>query len=78
MVKIFDDLNVVLNEANFADETILKKHNFGVKSNNTVGIALTLNQVIKTQIDFLTKGIELELYAMHELGMVFNYLRYTY
>jgi hypothetical protein len=27
MPKIFDDLNIVLNEANYADERILKKHN---------------------------------------------------
>jgi hypothetical protein len=31
MAKIFEDLNIILNEANYADERILKKHNLSVK-----------------------------------------------
>lgn len=31
MAKIFEDLNIILNEANYADEKILKKHNLNVK-----------------------------------------------
>ncbi len=46
MAKIFEDLNIILNEANYADEKILKKHNLTVKQSNTVAITLTINLVL--------------------------------
>ena len=78
MIRVFDDLHIVLNEANYADEKILKKHNLNVKSNNTVGISITINLVLETLIDYLNSGLELDLYGVNELPMVFNYLRYVY
>ena len=34
--------------------------------------------VLKTQLEFLNRGIELELFANHELYMAFNYIRHVY
>jgi hypothetical protein len=39
---------------------------------------MTINLILQVQLDYLHKGFELELYALHELPMVFNYLRYIY
>ena len=40
-------MNIILNEGNFADEKILKKHNQNVKQTNTVGITLTITLILQ-------------------------------
>jgi len=76
--KVFEDLSIVLNEGNFADEKLLSTTNQNVKKNNTVGIALTVNMSVQCQINYLQKGFALDLYSLHELPMIFNYIRYCY
>mmetsp|Transcript_9793 Transcript_9793/g.7377 ORF Transcript_9793/g.7377 Transcript_9793/m.7377 type:complete len:139 (+) Transcript_9793:877-1293(+) len=46
MQRLFEDFAIVLNEGNFADENILSTLHQKVKSNNTVGIALTINMSV--------------------------------
>lgn len=57
--KLFDDLNILLNEANFCDERILKKLNMQIKHNNTVALTMTINTVLEQKIEYLLFGIEL-------------------
>lgn len=39
---------------------------------------LVINLTMKTSLEFLNKGMELELFAPHELYMLFNYTRMVY
>jgi hypothetical protein len=39
---------------------------------------MVINVVLKNSLDLLTLGFELELYAIHELSMIFSYMKYLY
>lgn len=78
ITKYFDDLGILLNEANGLDERILKKTGQQAKSGNTVALTMTINLLLSIYLDYLNKGFELELYSIPELPSVFNYLKFVY
>lgn len=39
---------------------------------------MVINVVLKNSLDLLTLGFELDLYAIHELSMIFSYMKYLY
>ncbi len=43
-----------------------------------MAITTVINLILTISLEFLNRGVELELFANHELYMVFNYIRYTY
>lgn len=44
-----------------------------------MALTLVINLVLTTSLEFLNKGLlELELFALHELTMVFSQLKYIY
>lgn len=43
-----------------------------------MALTMVINLVIQNSIELLTRGFELELYAIHELPMIFSYLKYLY
>ena len=46
--------------------------------NNTVMLNMVINLTMKTSLEYLNKGMELELFSNHELYMLFNYTRMVY
>jgi hypothetical protein len=56
--KYYEDFNVLLNEANYCDEVLLKAS--GQKNtNNTIALAMTINAALLNSLELLNKGIEL-------------------
>lgn len=76
--KYLDDFNILLNEANFVDEKILKKANNPARQGNTVALTVSINLIMNNFLDFINKGFELNLYSLQELPMVFAYSKYIY
>jgi len=76
--KYFDDFSILLGEANAFDNHLLQRLGQNPRQGQTIAINIVINMVLKVQLEFLTRGTELELFANHELYMAFNYMRHIY
>lgn len=77
-MRCFEDLAILIGEANFSDEKLLEKLGIAPKQTNTTCLTLSIGFSLKQQIDLLNKGFELDLYMPYELTSVFAQLRYIY
>lgn len=77
-IKYYDDLNILLNDANQYDNYMLQKLGLEPREGSTVALTMTINLVLTNGVEILQKGFDLELYGVHEFAMIFHYLRYLY
>lgn len=73
--RLFDDLNILMQEANYTDDLILNKHRERPSQTNTVALNMSLSLVSRAQFEYVHQGFALEIYGMHELPMVFAMLK---
>ncbi|CDW89048.1 n-alpha-acetyltransferase auxiliary subunit [Stylonychia lemnae] len=76
--KYFDDFNILLNEANIFDNEILTKLGQNPRLGNTVALNMVINISMLIGLEYLNRGMELELFSNHEMYMAFNYSRLVY
>jgi len=71
VLRHFDDLNILMSEANYTDDLILQKTKQNPNSINTVALNMSLGLVSRSMSGYLQTGFALEIYGLHELPMVF-------
>lgn len=76
--RYFDDISVLMNEANFTDQNLQKGKGKQMMIENTCCLAMTIHLYLETQLEYLTKGFEIELLCNAELPEYFLYLSYVY
>ena len=60
------------------DNHVLQLAGMTPREGNTVALTMVINVILTNSLELLNKGFELELYALHELAMIFSYLKYLY
>jgi hypothetical protein len=76
--RYYEDFSILFNEANMYDNNTLTQANVQAREGNTVALTMVINVVLQNSLELLNLGFELDLYAIHELSMVFSYLKYYY
>lgn len=75
---MYEDFNILFNEANVYDNKILSETGQQPRDGNTVALSLVINMTLSNSLELLNRGFELELYALHEYHMIFSYLKHLY
>jgi hypothetical protein len=75
--RLFEDLNILMQEANYTDDYVLSKSREKPSQTNTVALNMSLGLVSRAMFDYLQQGFALEIYGLHELPMIFTMLKVT-
>lgn len=73
--RLFEDLNILMGEANYTDDSVLQRNKLAPNQINTVALNMSLTLVSRAQLEYLQQGFALEIYGLHELPMVFAMLK---
>lgn len=76
--RYFEDIQILVNEANWTDDQILKKNKQKMNYDNTPCLVMSINLFITQQRLFLQKGFLLELLCPNDLPEHFYYLTSVY
>lgn len=71
---MYDDLYILLGEANFCDEKLLNDLKQNINSRNTVALTLSISLTQDQILDCLLKVFDLDLLKIWEMPMFFNYI----
>ena len=71
--RFYEDLVILINEANFTDDQLINKKKYPGKT-TTPSLTISINLVTEAMSEFLKLGFPLDLYAPYEFAMIFQYL----
>ena len=73
--RYYEDLTILISEANYIDEFLINKKKFPGKQ-TTPALTISINLVTEAMVEHLKLGFLLDLYAPYELSMIFDYLTF--
>ncbi|CAI2387508.1 unnamed protein product [Moneuplotes crassus] len=71
--RYYEDLSILINEANFTDDRLISKKKYPGKQ-TTPCLTISINLVVEAMAEFLKLGFPLDLYAPYEFAMISDYL----
>jgi len=76
--RYFEDVSILVGEANFTDEAMTSITNKPMKFENVPCLTLSVNLYTSSMLDYLYKGMELELVLTGDLAEHCMYLSYIH
>lgn len=76
--RFFNDLSILITEANYTDESLLSSKGIQVTQSNTTALSLSISMTLEMMVRYLDQAFHLELIRAEELPMHFQESRYTY
>lgn len=76
--RFFNDLQVLVQDANYTDEVCLRQKNIRVTPSNTIGLSITIGMTLECMTRHLEHSFQQELIRVEELPMHFHQARYIY
>jgi len=75
--RYFEDMGILLNEANYADEQLLQ-HKSQMSYDSSPCLTMSIRLYISSMLEYLHGGCALEVMGVAELPELFNYLSFVY
>jgi hypothetical protein len=69
--RFFNDLSILVNEANYTDEGLLTSNGIKVSQSNTTALSLSISMTLEMMVRYLDQAFHLELIRTEELPMHF-------
>ena len=76
--RYFEDINILIGEANYTDDAMMSESGKQMAFENIACLTMSINMYITAQLDYLHKGMDLELVLPGELAEHFMYVSYIY